>query len=68
MTLDRATDKQRAVLIAYLRYGSYKAAAEKLHMNENTARGHVARLMKVMEVKSVAQAAYQLGVEGVTVA
>lgn len=59
-----STAKQRAVLVAYLRTGSYSQAAKQLGINENTARGRVAHLMKTKGCQSVAQLAYRLAVEG----
>lgn len=62
-----ATAKQRAVLVAYLRLGSYKKAAEKLGINENTARTRIGHCLKVNECDTVAQLAYKLAIEGLRV-
>ena len=61
MTLDRATRRQRQVLVAYLKHGSYKAAANELGINENTARTRIGHLLRLNGWHTVAQAAYQLG-------
>ncbi len=61
--MNRATRRQRAVLVAYLMTGSYKAAAKQLGMNENTARGWVSEMLKANGWENVAQAAFELGRE-----
>lgn len=59
--MNRATSKQRQVLIAYLRRGSYKEAAAELDINENTARTRIGHMLKVNGWNSIAQAAFHLG-------
>ncbi len=58
-----ATRRQRAVLVAYLMTGSYKAAAKQLGMNEATCRKWVSELLKANGWENVAQAAFELGRE-----
>lgn len=59
--MTRATRRQRLVLVAYLKHGSYKAAADELRINENTARSRIGNLLKINGWENVAQAAYHFG-------
>lgn len=63
MSLAKATPRQRAVLIAYLRCGSYKAAAKDLGINEGAARSRIFQMLKATETKTIAEAAFRLGLE-----
>lgn len=62
MTLDLSR-RQREVLVAYIKHGSYRAVAEELGINENTARTRIGYVLRKNGWESVAQAAYRLGRE-----
>ena len=55
------TRRQRAVLVAYIKHGSYKAAANELGILEGTARSRIGWMMHQNGWENIAQAAYQLG-------
>lgn len=55
------TKRQRQVLVAYLKHGSYKAAAHELGIPEGTARSRIGHLLVLNGWKTAAQAAYYLG-------
>ncbi len=63
MTLAAASEKQRLVLHAVIKYGSTKEAADKLGLNENTVRSRLHGLYRRLGVDGIAQAAYMLGQE-----
>lgn len=65
MSLD-LTRRQRAVLEAYVRHGTYRDAADELGITEGAARSRIGWLCKKNGWKGIAQAAYHLGMDEVS--
>lgn len=63
MTLVTATDKQREILVAYIRWGSIKQAAFAVGIKEQAARHRLQSLYRRTGTANAVQAAYLLGLE-----
>jgi DNA-binding CsgD family transcriptional regulator len=62
MTLDLSR-RQREVLTVYVQTGSYEETARQLGIKPGTARTRIGWVLRKNGWHSIAQAAYQLGIE-----